>query len=70
MDSPTSSFKVKKEPKSSPTPPPFVENQYLQTILDFGRDLFQMNTRTNLEHGDNPGNTKMLRVSGQWSETR
>ena len=59
MDSPSSSFSRsgKKEAKNSP-----FDNQYLQTILDFGRDLFQMNTRTNMEHGDNPGNTKMLRV--------
>ena len=36
----------------------------LQKILQFGRELFQLNTQYIVENGENPANTKMLRVSG------
>ena len=34
----------------------------LQKILQFGRELFQLNTQYIVENGENPTNTKMLRV--------
>ena len=33
----------------------------LPKLLEFGRELFEMNTQFTLEHGENPVNTKMIR---------
>jgi hypothetical protein len=40
----------------------FLEIDYtnLQSILQFGRELFQMNA--SIDNGENPANSKMLRV--------
>ncbi len=49
------------EPTQIPLIFPDVDYTNLQRLLQFGRDLFQMNA--SIENGENQSNKKMLRVS-------
>jgi hypothetical protein len=41
-------------------------NGYLQKILQFGKELFQMNAQFTQESGENQTNTKMLKVNSKY----